>query len=86
MKKSLLFILPILCLSLSGCGSKGYQFENVSNENGSMSYEIFVRSFYDSNGDGIGDLNGVKKPLLDITNIKDYITRVVLTPRCLISI
>src|SRR6476659_2919057 len=22
-------------------------------------YEIFVRSFYDSNGDGIGDLNGI---------------------------
>lgn len=26
-------------------------------------YEIFVRSFYDSNGDGIGDLNGVTKKL-----------------------
>jgi alpha-amylase len=26
-------------------------------------YEIFVRSFYDSNGDGIGDLNGVLEKL-----------------------
>lgn len=26
-------------------------------------YEIFVRSFYDSNGDGIGDLNGVTQRL-----------------------
>ena len=26
-------------------------------------YEIFVYSFYDSNGDGIGDLNGVTKKL-----------------------
>ncbi|MBO0930320.1 alpha-amylase family glycosyl hydrolase [Fibrella aquatilis] len=26
-------------------------------------YEIFVRSFYDSNGDGIGDLNGVTSKL-----------------------
>ena len=33
--------------------------ESVSNENGSMSYEIFVRSYYDSDNDGIGDLNGV---------------------------
>ena len=26
-------------------------------------YEIFVRSFADSNGDGIGDLNGVTQQL-----------------------
>ena len=26
-------------------------------------YEIFVRSFYDSNGDGIGDLNGLREKL-----------------------
>ena len=26
-------------------------------------YELFVRSFYDSNGDGIGDLNGVIEKL-----------------------
>ncbi|WP_039944701.1 alpha-amylase family glycosyl hydrolase [Thermicanus aegyptius] len=28
-----------------------------------VNYEIFVRSFYDSNGDGIGDLNGVTEKL-----------------------
>jgi len=33
---------------------------SISNENGSMSYELFVRTFYDTNGDGIGDINGVK--------------------------
>lgn len=27
--------------------------------NNSVFYEVFVRSFYDSNGDGIGDLNGL---------------------------
>lgn len=30
---------------------------------GGVSYEIFVRSFADSNGDGIGDLNGITKKL-----------------------
>lgn len=28
-----------------------------------VTYEIFVQSFYDSNGDGIGDLNGVTAKL-----------------------
>lgn len=37
--------------------------ETSTNENGSMSYEIFVRSFYDTNGDGIGDFNGVKQKI-----------------------
>lgn len=45
-------------------GITGYTYDNtITNENGSMSYEIFVRSFYDSNGDGTGDLNGVKAKL-----------------------
>ena len=43
--------------------SEQYVFADSSNENGSMNYEIFVRSFYDSDGDGVGDLNGVKEKL-----------------------
>jgi glycosidase len=35
---------------------------------GAVCYEVFVRSFYDSNGDGIGDLNGLTQKL-------DYIQR-----------
>jgi len=35
-------------------GTDGYPWWNDS-----IFYEIFVRSFYDSNGDGIGDLNGI---------------------------
>lgn len=32
---------------------------NVENKDGSLHYEIFVRSFSDSNGDGIGDFLGI---------------------------
>jgi glycosidase len=35
----------------------------MTKQDGMVYYEIFVRSFYDSNGDGIGDLNGVTEKL-----------------------
>jgi glycosidase len=35
---------------------------------GAVCYEVFVRSFYDSNGDGIGDLNGLIQKLDYINN------------------
>jgi glycosidase len=39
-------------------GTDGYPWWNDS-----VFYEIFVRSFYDSTGDGIGDLNGLSEKL-----------------------
>lgn len=39
-------------------GTDGYPWWNDT-----VFYEIFVRSFYDSNGDGIGDLNGITQKL-----------------------
>ena len=39
-------------------GSDGYPWWNDS-----VFYEIFVRSFYDSNADGIGDFNGITQKL-----------------------
>ena len=43
--------------------NKNYVIDEVDNSTGSASYEIFVRSFYDTNGDGIGDLKGVQEKL-----------------------
>ena len=41
-------------------------------------YEIFVRSFADSNGDGIGDLNGIRAKLDYLENLG--ISGIWLTP------
>ncbi|MUT64548.1 alpha-amylase family glycosyl hydrolase [Paenibacillus sp. NEAU-GSW1] len=46
----------------SGAGA-GTQAVQVDEQPGTVYYEIFVRSFYDTNGDGIGDLNGVTAKL-----------------------
>lgn len=76
MKKVLVPLTFLFSLVLSSCGSaKTYNYEvddSVSNQDGSMAYEIFVRSFYDSNNDGIGDLKGVesKLPYLNTLGIK----------------
>lgn len=45
---------------------------NVTNTNGGVYYEIFVRSFADSNGDGEGDLKGIeaKLPYLKTLGVK----------------
>ena len=56
--------IPVNTISLNEYESDNYIFDNtITNASGSVSYELFVRSFYDSNNDGIGDLNGVKEKL-----------------------
>ena len=39
------------------------EFTPENNIDSSLNYQIFVRSFSDSNGDGIGDLNGIKNKI-----------------------
>ena len=70
----MIFLFLILCLPLTACraptprpvspvtglpqGTGGFPWWNDS-----IFYELFVRSFFDSNGDGIGDFNGIIEKL-----------------------
>ncbi|MCR5279157.1 MAG: alpha amylase [Lachnospiraceae bacterium] len=71
---SFALILVFCITTISSCGSKAagnpdalFDWENnpvnIVEDNYRNYYEIFVRSFYDTNGDGIGDLNGVTAKL-----------------------
>jgi glycosidase len=70
MRKSFRWLsIVVLATLISGCGnltptpSFSYNIESIDNEDGSVWYEIFIQSFYDSDGDGIGDVNGVTEKL-----------------------
>lgn len=72
MKKRLInaAITAVLVLALAfGCTmagtakSNGQQELNIIEDNYRNYYEIFVGSFYDSDGDGMGDLNGIVEKL-----------------------
>lgn len=67
MKRLVHFIL--LAMVLVACTSTGLFGQSTSEKKqrlwweDAVFYEIFVRSFYDSNGDGIGDFNGITAKL-----------------------
>ncbi len=74
-------------LLLGGCGTTTKQAA-IINDNYRTNYEIFVYSFYDSDGDGIGDIKGITEKLdyLNDGNEKTDsdlgITGIWLTPVC----
>ena len=51
--------LLALCAALAACPAPLMAQSRPWYSSGATCYEIFVRSFYDSDGDGIGDLNGL---------------------------
>lgn len=64
------FVIP----ELQNDSAINYQYDKSVGNKGGVNYEIFVRTFYDSDGDGIGDFNGVKEKLpylkeLGVSNI-----------------
>lgn len=68
MKKRIISALLVLVLFVSlipGCLQKGNREAelNIIDDNYRNYYEIFVGSFYDSDGNGMGDLNGVTEKL-----------------------
>ena len=64
----MLFMLIVISTSLvAGCAGTNPSFVTGTNTqpwwNDTVYYEIFVRSYRDSNGDGIGDFNGITEKL-----------------------
>lgn len=55
-KRCLICLLTLLLIA--GCSANTQKVKE-----GNVYYEIFVRSFYDSDGDGIGDINGIREKL-----------------------
>ena len=56
-------ITALIAIASSAAAQKTSIPIDTTWKHGGVCYEIFVRSFYDSDGDGIGDLNGVAQKL-----------------------
>jgi glycosidase len=83
MERSVIAALCVFALSSACSDTEQSPVADFSGwRDGGVCYEIFVRSFYDSDGDGIGDLEGVIQKL-DYVNDGDPNTRKDLGARCI---
>lgn len=74
-------LLPLVLATATPRASAQTPADDPDWKKGAVCYEIFVRSFYDSDGDGIGDLNGLIQKL-DYINDGDLATTHDLEARC----
>ena len=65
MKKIIAVVVSLVLVVMSGCGKTGESgnIKEAVDDNYRNYYEIFVYSYCDSDGDGIGDLKGVEEKL-----------------------
>ncbi len=80
-------VIAALCATLfafpTATSAQGVSTSDTTNwKRGAVCYEIFVRSFYDSDGDGVGDLNGLTQKL-DYINDGDPDSQHDLGARCI---
>ena len=81
------FTIGLLCFGeaiflMSSCAPQEATSQASDWRDGGVCYEIFVRSFFDSDGDGVGDLEGLIQKL-DYVNDGDPDTRSDLGANCI---
>ena len=70
--------LIFMAVLFSVCIGNVYGQPANRNKSGEIIYHVFLRSFYDSNNDGIGDLNGLRQKLDYLQNLG--VTSILLLP------
>lgn len=74
-----IFIAFSFIITTEGCHNMTNNRQTAANSNqDEVIYHIFLRSFYDSNGDGIGDINGIREKLGYIQKLGA--TAILVTP------